>query len=348
MYEDKVIKFLDSVKSTDNVVIIYNNDGDGICSCVLIKKILETKGVDPYIIAQPMPPDKNLQKKLQTTVPTKIIFLDMAIDQQPHVVKKFASISDILIIDHHSIKNNMNSMNVVHYNPRFEGEKIYQSTTYCAYKFGADMMEFSDNLWVAAVGMVSDYNLEDSQDIVEKVAEKYSVSKSLYKSIFGRLADMIAYTKSTKMLSCDELVDLFGSTTLENIENAKNYDKMLQSFQIVDKEINEILDDAEKNSEKIGDIIFYNIKSRYGLSSVISTRLSTKHKDNILIIYEKSKSHIKLSARNQSRRFNLGKLFQQAMQGIEGSGGGHEAAAGATMKESDWEKFKKNLLELTS
>src|SRR3989338_1784340 len=217
MYTEKAVDFLKSIKSNDNVVIIFNNDGDGICSCALIKKLLEKKGVDPYIISQPMPPDKFLQKRLQTTLPTKIIFIDMAIDQQPHIVKKFASICDVLIIDHHSIHKDMNEKNVVHYNPRFDGKAIYQSTTYCAYKICSKIEDFSEHLWIAAVGMVSDYNLDDSQDVVGDVVKKYGVDKKLYKSIFGRLADMIAYTRATKLMTCEEMVQLFGGTSFEDL-----------------------------------------------------------------------------------------------------------------------------------
>ena len=124
MHEDRTVEFLRNIKKTDNVVIIFNNDGDGICSCVLINKLLEKKGVEPYIISQPMPPDKFLQKRIQTTVPTKIIFLDMAMDQQPQIVKRFAGICDILIVDHHTIARDMNSHAIVHYNPRFEKKSL--------------------------------------------------------------------------------------------------------------------------------------------------------------------------------------------------------------------------------
>ncbi len=346
MYLDKAVEFLTSIKSTDNVVIIFNNDGDGICSCALVKKLLEKKGVEPYIISQPMPPDKFLNKRLQTTLPTKIIFLDMAVDQQPHIVKKFSSICDILIIDHHSIHKNMNSRNVVHYNPRFNGKSIYQSTTYCAYKICSKIENFSEHLWITAIGMVSDYNLDDSQDIVGEAAKKYGVDKKLYKSIFGRLADMIAYTRATKLMTCEEMVHLFGSTSFENLEKAKNYDKLLQSFQMVDNEINEIIDDAEKNAEKIGNLVLYNIKSRHGLSSFISTRLSEKYHSKVVIIYEKNKTVMKVSARNQAKKYDVGRLLQKALSGIDGSAGGHEAAAGATMHAKDWEKFKEQLIQL--
>ncbi len=347
MYKERVIEFLKNIKKTDNVVIIFNNDGDGICSCALIKTYLARKGAEPYIISQPMPPDKFLQKKIQTTVPNKIIFLDMAIDQQPQIVKRFSSICDILIIDHHTIARDMNSKAIVHYNPRFDKKSLYQSTTYCAYKICSELEDFSEHLWIAAIGMVSDYNLDDSQDVVAEVAKKYSVSKELYKSIFGRLADMIAYTRATKLMTCEEMVELLAGTGFESLEGARNYDKMLQSFQIVDKEISDIIDDAEKNAERLGNLILYNIKSRYGLSSFISTRLSEKYPNRIVIIYERSGTVMKASARNQTKKFDVGKLLQKAMRGIAGSAGGHEAAAGATMHAKDWERFKVQLVALT-
>jgi single-stranded DNA-specific DHH superfamily exonuclease len=69
--------------------------------------------------------------------------------------------------------------------------------------------------------------------------------------------------------------------------------------------------------------------------------------DKIVIIYEKNKTGAKVSARNQSRKYDVGKLLQKAMHGIKGSAGGHEAAAGATMPAKDWEKFKEQLVALT-
>jgi len=55
---------------------------------VLLKKFLEKQGLKkPYIIAQPMPMDKNIVQRVKTTIPNKIIFLDMAADQQSRCVK---------------------------------------------------------------------------------------------------------------------------------------------------------------------------------------------------------------------------------------------------------------------
>ena len=106
-YFSEAVNFIKGITKNDSVIIIFNNDADGISACVLIDTLLKSKGVKPYIISQPMPTEKNLVRKIQTTIPTKIIFLDLAMDQQQAVIKRLAGMCDILIIDHHSIHNNL-------------------------------------------------------------------------------------------------------------------------------------------------------------------------------------------------------------------------------------------------
>src|SRR3990167_10276763 len=118
-YEKEATDFLKGIKQTDETVIVFNNDGDGICSCSLIVKLFEKLELrKPYLISQPMPMDKNLVNRIKTTIPSKIIFLDLVVDQQEDVVKKLRGFADILIIDHHVAKKNLNNKNVVYFNPR--------------------------------------------------------------------------------------------------------------------------------------------------------------------------------------------------------------------------------------
>src|SRR3989338_9214451 len=177
MTMNKAIEFIKNIGKNDGVVIIFNNDGDGICSCALFMKYLKKIGNEPYIINQPMPLDQNIIKRIQTSLPNKIVFLDMAVDQQSDIVKKLKGIADILVIDHHQIYKDLNSENVVHHNPRLENPKLYQSTTYLVYKLLSEIDDYSNYLWIAAAGMISDYNLEDSKDVVEEIRKAYSVKE---------------------------------------------------------------------------------------------------------------------------------------------------------------------------
>jgi len=341
----KAIDFLNKIEKNDEVVIIYNNDADGICSCVLIDKFLmEKTGKKSFSISQPMPMDKNLIQRIQTTLPTKIIFLDLAVDQQQTILKKLGSICDILIVDHHQFIKDMSSNSVVHYNPRFDKPRIYQSTSYLIYKICSKLMDMSDSLWISVIGMIADYNLKDSTDLVEEAEKKYATK--IKESLFARMADMISAARATRELTCEEILEI-----LEEIKDPKGFEsvsgseKMIESYQKMENELIAMLSDAEAVSEKIGNLILYNLSSKYNLRADLSRKLSEKHPHKLVLVYEKSGNKIKISGRNQDV-IDVGKVLKRAAIGMKSSAGGHENAAGATIEEKDWEEFKQRLLEL--
>ncbi len=339
----RAVEFLNKIKQKDDVIIIFNNDADGICSGVLVEKILyENTGKRSFAIAQPMPPEKNLIRKIQSTLPTKIILTDMAIDQQPQLVRKLASISDVLILDHHQMKKNMTSRNVVHYNPRMDDPRVYQSTSYIAYNICSMIKDMQDSLWIAAVGMVADYDLTSSQDVVEEIKKKFSIEGKLYDSWIGRIADMIEAARSSKAYTCEQMFEIFFSAKSQE-DIFKNH-TLLEAYKEVQNEIMSVLNDAKANAEFTDRIMFYNIKSKYNLSSIISTRLSEMYENRLIVVYQKAGNKIKVSARCQ-KGMNVGKIMETATESI-GSGGGHEAAAGATFDANKWEEFKQNVIKL--
>ncbi|MFA4820376.1 MAG: DHHA1 domain-containing protein [Candidatus Aenigmatarchaeota archaeon] len=355
----RAINFLEKIKPTDEIVVIFNNDGDGICSCVLLNKFLEKTGrKKPYIIPQPMPMDKNIIQRIQTTVPNKLIFLDIAVDQQQNVLKKLGSICDIMIVDHHQVFKDMNRQQtdasshhtsaLVHYNPRIETHDTYRSTSYCVYKICSKIIDMSDLLWIAGVGMVSDYNLEDSKDLVKELKKIYSLEEPLYGTKLGRIADMITSTRATNILSCEQMVGVLENTNFEDFEKARNADKMVESQKIIENEITDILADYEHKMERSGKIIFYNIKSKFNLGSSISTKISENVQKDLVVVYERSGNRIKISARNQAKNINAGKVMQRASKEVGGSGGGHEAAAGATFPAVEWDRFKDILIKMVN
>ena len=347
-YFNDALDFLEKISEKDGVVIVFNNDGDGICSCSLLLKFLETKGVKkPYIISQPMPMDKNLVDRIKTSFPKKIIFLDLVADQQEDIIKKLRGFADILVVDHHKISKNLNKDNVVEFNPRFTKSGIYQSTTYLMYKLCSDLIDLSEYIWIAGVGIVSDYNMEDSKDVVEDVAKRYSIKADLYDSFIGRIADMISSTRATKIFSCEQMTDmLLKLETPEDVEKNASWEKLVKAYHMINDELAALEIDAKEHSIKRGDAVFYEIKSNYNLGSALSTKLSEKYRDKLVIVYNKSGSRMKVSARNQKKNINADRVMRAACKGLSASGGGHEAAAGATVNEKDWEKFRNRIIEM--
>jgi len=345
-YFSDAVKFLENVKETDSVIIIFNNDADGICSCVLTKTYLKTKGIsNPYIISQPMPTERGLIRKIQTSLPTKLIFLDLAIDQQYNVIKKLGGICDILVMDHHSIHRDLNNENVTHHNPRFEDAEIYQSTTHMAHKVCSELMDMDKYLWITAIGMIGDYNLEYSQDLVKKVKEKYTLEGDLYDTFLGRMTDMISSVRATNDLTCEQIVELY-----ETIDDVKDFEKneasqkMIKSLETIKAEEKAIEEDFEKNVEVFGNVMFYELKSKFNIVSALSTKLSKDHMDKMLVIFQKSYEKVHASARNQGKKFDVASIMKNAAVGLKASAGGHPAAAGATVASQDWDTFKDRII----
>lgn len=340
---EKAARFLKSVKENDNVVIIFNNDADGICSCALVDILLRKKlKKETLLISQPMPMDKNLISRIRTTVPDKIIFLDLAADQQEQMVKKIAGLAEVLIIDHHQVHKDMNSGRIVHFNPRMKKKGIYQSTSYLAYRICSKLDDMKEHMWIAAAGMIGDYKLDDSEELVKEIMKKYGAEKELYKSFLGRITDMISAAQATKALSCEQMVRIIETSDAEGI---RNNEKLADAYRKVENETARLMEDAEAHAERHGNIVLYDFKSSISLRSEISTRLSSRFKGKTVVIYEKIGSKFKISGRNQSGK-DVAKLFKEAGEGLDVLAGGHEAAAGAAVAVNDWDEFKKRLIEM--
>ncbi|MBI4895574.1 MAG: DHH family phosphoesterase [Candidatus Aenigmarchaeota archaeon] len=335
----KAMNFLKNIKEKDGVIIVFNNDLDGMCSCTIVKKYLNKLGNDPYIISQPMPPDKNLIRRMQTGVPNKIIFLDMAIDQSATVVKKIKGIADVLIIDHHLIAQDLNSNNVIHFNPRLKDPKIYQSASYLSYKIISKLDSSIEGIeWIGALGAIADYDLSSSQDLIKEAQKKYDLRK-LHKAVA-----ILDSQKATRAMTCEQIVGALMA--IKDPEKILETQEFMKSYEEIESEKTAILSNAQDQSKTVGNLVLYEISSKFNLRSEISTRLAEKQKDKFVMVYEKVGKKINSSVRNQSKKFNVDKVLKKAMEGLSGQAGGHEAAGGVTIDEKDWNLLIDNILAI--
>ncbi|MEM5814221.1 MAG: DHH family phosphoesterase, partial [Candidatus Aenigmatarchaeota archaeon] len=99
---------------------------------------------------------------------------------------------------------------------------------------------------------------------------------------------------------------------------------------------------AKYEIEAAGEITFFEVKSRYGISGLLNTKLFDLYPKRTLILYRKKPGGMwSVSAR--SHKYDVGAAMKKAAEGL-GTGGGHPVAAGAYVK--DFKLFKKRLLEL--
>ena len=293
----KAADFLKRIKQKDGIIIVFNNDLDGMCSCVMIKKYLSKIGNNPYIISQPMPPDKNLIRKMQSGISNKVIFLDMAIDQSASLVKKIKGMGELLIIDHHLVSQNLNSKAIVHCNPRIKTPGIYQSTSYIVHKILCELENTEELDWIAALGAIADYDLSSSQDLVKKIQKIYDMDK------LHKIVAILASLKATRTMTCEKTVDALMA--IKEPEKVLETEEFIRSYQEIENEKQGVMINTQSDTKINGNIVIYEIKSRYNIRSEISTRLAEKYKDKIVIVYEKIGKKINASVRCQTRKFNV-------------------------------------------
>lgn len=325
--------FIESIKPSENVLLIHHKDVDGYCSGALflsaLKKLGKSKGVE--IVAATNDDLQDLMKDKKTKSYDKIIILDI---DAPYLKKEYEDFEGkILIIDHHTLRKNLNSEKLIYINPRVEDEERYWPTSYVVYIFLCSIVDLKELEWIAVLGTVADLAFEDCKDLLGKwitatskndlvKTEFWQVSKMLYGVIIietGNVLDMLLKHKDLSELKSDRNL-LSADNKFE-----KEYKKMKNEFW--------------KNAEEINNVIFSKIDPPFKrMSSVLSTNISLENKDKVIILLEKRGDKFKISARVQSGIPHVGKLMEKC---CSLNGGGHRTAAGGLIMVSDLEKFKK-------
>jgi len=326
-------------------ILLYHRDADGICSAALLLKFFG----DFETIARQGPRIENdFVKELAEKRSELLVFLDLPVDQEWDKIKELLKKNPgthAAVIDHHIHERNMNSRKVLHINPRFYQDD-YLATSYLVFRLMEQMGKPVRNLvWIAAVGVIGDYDIKDCKDLLDLCEKTYpgSLGKYPMKSKLGYASELIC---SAVTIKGSEGADKVLKILLES----KDYRKFLDSKRLkiwhrkVREEINRVKKEAYKKREvyeKLG-LHIYTIRSKMSLTSAVSTYFGEKFPQKVIVIRKRSGGEWKLSFRNQSGKVNVGHLAKKCVQGI-GLGGGHKKAAGAIV--SDWETFRERLLE---
>jgi single-stranded DNA-specific DHH superfamily exonuclease len=323
--------FVENIKPSEKVLLVFHKDVDGYCSGAIFLKGLEKIGKAGNVKTLPV-----INEELEAILKgdsvkpyNKIIILDVDI---PYLKRDFESfLGDILIIDHHSIRKDLNSERLIYINPRFENEEIYQPASYVVYKFLASFIDLKDMEWVSVLGTVADFAFDDCRDILSKYLDIKS-KEELPSTKFWEVSKMIYSAITLEKENILETILKYGS-----LNGIKKDQMLLSSMVEFDHELEKVKREFWNNVERIGNIIISRIYPSYKrIASSLSTSISLENKDKMVVVLEKREDKFKVSARYQSGKVHLGKLMESCCI----SGGGHRHAAGGIIGIDDYEKFK--------
>jgi len=330
--EKRFFEFISKLNEKDKIALLSHTDLDGIASAKIANKVIDAdfmRFIDYIELNSDL--IKNLKdKKIKT-----LILTDISINN-PDFIKEAEKHFNLLIIDHHTFKEDYNSEKTV-----FMNAHNYCAAYLCYYLLSKiqDLEKFD---WLIACASISDWAYFNNKEFMTSTFEKYQDEFKFEEDIIrkkGKFWD--AQWKLTLALIYykEDLKFVFDSIG----ENFK-MDNLEEGYSIVQEEIDKALEKFESEKVEFKDGYFWEFAPERRIGSLISTLTSTKHLDKTVIIARPGEKYYSFSARRQDKKINMAELLQKLIAGLEDSdAGGHIAAAGGHVLMKDLEEFKKRL-----
>ena len=346
--------FFESLAKDDVVAVLHHTDADGVCSGVIIAKVVERKRgkrID-FHFNQAATEIAVLDKTvgiLKENKVNKVIMTDLGVDQSPSNVKEIEKFAEIVVIDHHKVYNDISSKKTIFIKPHFVSEKnpaAYTAAKLC-FDLGSEIADISGMDWVAAVGLIGDCAFTLWKDFLDSVFLKYKIEKKqdIFDTKLGKVSTIISDAECFDSANASKAFDI--------IYNASNPDDVLDSElkkyrEAVENEKAYWLEHVNEFAEFVGDTILYMIKPKYQIKPSLSTHLSLEYPGKtIVVVQDMGEEVLDISARRRDEKIAVNELLENATKGLEGSNaGGHVPAAGGRIRKRDFQKFKENLFSL--
>jgi len=322
------------------VDIVCHTDSDGLTAASQLINYLKTKNIGYNIVLGS--PERLRHPSFWRLLKNDLVFfLDIPADHERDELSKLSQRANIIIIDHHNIMHDMNSDSIIHYHRELLNEERY----YPASKMVYDILGGID--WMACIGLIGDYAGKPWKEFINSIHDKYGYTHCKDENCFDSpFSDYDRLINSARMAQgdkgCLKALNILVKSAdwLEFKENAM----ILENWA---KQVNDYIEfvksdyDINKVQHKGAELIFYElVNPKYRIGSVLSTIVSTETPNRAVIIIIHKDNAININIRRQDGEYDMSELAKLCTNDIEGSGGGHRKASGATIKEKDLDSFK--------
>ena len=330
------------LESSQNPLFFFDNDVDGLCAFLILRRAI---GRGRGVTIKSFPDlKKQYLKKVEELNPDTIFILDKA-----EISPEFAEAVEqkgipMIWIDHHETKTPKETIKkTFYYNSLPEAEP----TTYMAQK----IFNRQEDLWLAVIGCIGDVYMPDfakkfTKQNPELLPQKISAFDALYSTEIGKIIRMLNFGLMDTTTNVVTLIKyLFKANGPYDILEENQRTKQLHKrYAELNKFYNKQVEKAEANFNEKSPILLFSYSGETSMSSEIANKLYFNHKDKLIVVVFKRQEKANVSIRGK----NALKITKQAIGNIkDATGGGHKEATGAMIPIDDFEKFKKNIKELT-
>ena len=353
---------INSINNNENICILGDYDVDGACATSLLVRYFTHINQKHFFYIPDRTQDgygatKILFQKLILKKPKLIIMVDCgstsieAIDYlNKHSIKS-------IVIDHHEINKPFPKSNVI-INPKkkinkkessllcattltyFFLENIIQKTKsnfklsnfliYVLLATICDVMPLRKINKIIAHNAIDNFNIQNYAAL-NYIFEKHNLKKKITVEDLGFLIGPII-NSGGRLNYSNYGVELLSTDNLETIKDrAKKLIVLNNKRKIIENNILNEIDFKKIKHEDKNVIIYYNTNLNEGLIGIIASRLKDYFNKPSIVI-TKSNDKLKASARSTST-YNISYLIKSLIDNkIIDNGGGHNMAAGFTMK----------------
>src|SRR5210317_914849 len=356
---------LNAINNNENICILGDYDVDGVCATSLLVRYFNSVNQKHFFYIPDRTEDgygasKKLFQKLILKKPKLVIMVDCGSTSNEAIEYLNKHNIKSIIIDHHEINKPYPKSNVI-INPKKEyikKEKSLLCATALTYFFIETIIQktksdfkISNFLIYVLLATVCDvmplrkinriiaHNTIDNFDIKNYVAlnyifEQYKLKKKLTIDDLGFLIGPII-NAGGRLNNSNYGVELLTTDNVEIIKDrAKKLIELNNKRKIIEQNKLDEIDFKKIKNKNKNVIIYYKNNLNEGLIGIIASRLKDYFNKPSIVI-TKSHDKLKASARSTSS-YNIGYLIKSLIDNkIILSGGGHNMAAGFTMKKNN-------------
>ena len=341
----QVEEIKEHLNKAQNPVFFFDNDQDGLCSFVIMRKFCE-KGKGVQIKSYPAM-NKDYFRKVSELKADYVFILD-----KPVVEKDFFDEAErinipVVWIDHHDVQVKIPEF-VHYYNPVLNKKRTNEPVTHLCYQISGK----KEDLWLDIIGCISDHFYPETYPDFAKIFPELAFDSKepfdiLYKSKIGKVIMILGFAlKDTTTNVVNMMRFLLKAKNPYDILEETDANKAIhRRFSEIDKKYTKLLEKARASAEenKGNKILFFQYGGDMSISSEISNQLSYTFPEKVIIIVRLSGSMASFSARGNG----IKEIVANALENISDSrSGGHENAVGGKIKTEDIEKFKTNIEKL--
>jgi len=335
--EQQLNEIKEELDSSQNPLFFFDNDVDGLVSFLLFRRYV---GRGKGVAVKTYPGlNKTYARKIAELKPDKIFILDKPVVERDFFEYTKEHGLPVVWIDHHSPQEAEDIEGINYYNPLSSKQPSAEPVAYLCWKV------VKRDLWLALVGCLGDWFVPEFMGEIEKeypdlLDEKKKAGEIIYKTKIGEIVKALSFALKDKTSNVMKMVKALieVKTPYELFSGEKRFEYVWKRYGQIKEKYSKLIERAKEKAEKTKEkAIFFKYSGELSISSEIANELFFLFPEKTIVVAYVKGEKVNISLRGAK---DMRVLVQNALKGIEGTGGGHPRACGATIQLKDLEQFK--------